>query len=69
MYELREFLFLSRKRYDCALGLTQIFCSFPRFTCIYARSSMEPLVLMEALLAFYIANVDVFEADTFEIRQ
>lgn len=30
---------------------------------------MEPLVLMEALLAFYIANVDVFETDTFEIRQ
>lgn len=30
---------------------------------------MEPLVLMEALLAFYNANVDVFEADAFEIRQ
>lgn len=69
MYELHEFLFLSRKRYDCVLGLTQISCSFPRFICIYARSSMKPLVLMEALLAFYNANVVISEADAFEVRQ
>ena len=69
MYELHEFLFLSRKRYDCVLGLTQIYCSFPRFTRIYTRSSMKPLVLIEALLAFYNADVVISEADAFEIRQ